>query len=86
MQLAAAAHLKGVWAGGLVHPQTHVGLQLLEQTGAQVTAGDVFAFPAREGAVVDGEGHGHGGLGDGDEGQGFHMFGIADRIADGDIL
>lgn len=86
MQLAAAAHLKGVGAGSLVHPQAYVGLQLLEQTGAQVTAGDVLAFPARKGAVVDGEGHGHGRLGDGNKGQRLYLFRVADRIADGDVL
>jgi len=55
------------------------------QPVANLAAGDVLALLAGERGIVDREGHLDRGVVDLDEGQGLHLAGVADGVADGDI-
>ena len=44
MQLAAAGNLEAVGGIGFFHTQGNVGVQLPEQSVAEMSAGDIFAF------------------------------------------
>ena len=85
VHLAAAHDPERVGGGGVLHPQGHVLEQLAVEPVADLTAGDVLAFAAGQGAVVDREGHLHGGVVDLDKGQGLHLGGVAQGVADGDV-
>ena len=68
-----------------IHLQSHVLEQLAVQAVADLAAGDELALAACEGAVVDAEGHLHGGVVDLHKGQGLHVGGVAQGVADGHI-
>ena len=67
---------------GLLDTHGQVLLQLLEETVAQVAAGNILALFAEEWRVVDGEQHAHRGLVDLDRGQWLGILDIANSIAD----
>ena len=71
VQFAAAVHFKFAFAFQLLHPQAHVGLGFFFQAVFQVAAGDKFAFPAGEGAVVNQKIHRHRGRVNRQRRQGF---------------
>ena len=86
LQLAAAEHLEGVGRAGLFHADGDVGEQLFFEALAQIAAGDVCAFAAGEGRVVDAELDGDGGLVDDDERQRRGVLNAGDGLADGDAF
>ena len=85
MHLAAAHDPERVGGGGVLYLQGHVLEQLAVEPVADLAAGDVLALTAGQGAVVDREGHLNGGVVDLDEGQGLHLGGVAQGVADGDV-
>ncbi len=83
---APALDLEGVRAVGGGELQRHVPRGGPLQAREDLAAGDVVAFLAREGRVVDVEHHRDGGLVEGDGGQGLHVLGVAQRVADAKLL
>ncbi len=49
VQLAAPEHHEHIGVGGVLDPKRHIGQELLGEPFAEVPAGDVLAFPARQG-------------------------------------
>ena len=86
VQLAAAAHLEGVGAVRVLHPQSHVVLQLLLEALPDAAALDVLAVLASEGARVHHEHHGDGGLIDVHVFQGHGARAVRDGLAHADVL
>ena len=86
LQLAAAEDLEAVGRAGVFHADGDVGEQLLFEALAQVAAGDVLAFAAGEGRVVDAELDGDGRLVDDDERQRRGILEVGDGFADGDAV
>src|SRR5258706_366967 len=82
VQQAATADFEGVLAIGLFDLEGDVALEFLPEALAQIAAGNVLAFLADEGRVVDAKHHGERrrldllGL------EGLGIEGIADRVAD----
>ena len=81
MQLTAAAHLEAV-RRELLDAKRDIGVQLAEQTLAQVAGGDVLSLLTGERAVVDHEVHRDGRLGNLLERNGLRRFGTRNRVAD----
>ena len=84
LQLAAAEDLEGVGGAGFFHANGHVGEQFAVEPVLDVARGDVLAFAAGEGGVVDGKVDGDGGLVDRDDGQRLGILECAEAFADGD--
>ena len=82
MQLAAARYLEGVRILGVLDTQADVGIQLAEQTVAQMTGGHVFPLLTGERAVVDDEVHRDRRLGNFLERDRLRRVYSTDRIAD----
>ena len=85
VHFATAHDAERVGGGGIFHLQGDVLQQLAHQAVTDLAGGDVLAFLTGEGGIVDREGHLHRGIVDLDEGQGLHLAGIAQGVADGDI-
>ena len=81
VQLTATAHLEAV-RRELLDAKRDIGVQLAEQTLAQVTGGDVLSLLARKRAVVDHEVHRDGRLGNLLERNGLRSFGTRNRVSD----
>ena len=84
LEFAAAEDLEGVGRAGVLHLERDVGEQLLVEAVAQVARGDVLAFAAGEGRVVDVELDRDGRLVDGDGRQRLRVLDVAEALADGD--
>ena len=85
VHLAAAHDAEGVVRGGILDLQGDVLQQLAHQAVTDLAGGDVLALLAGKRGIVDREGHFHRGIVDLDKGQGLHLAGVADRVADGNI-
>ena len=85
MHLAAAHDAEGIVGGGILDLQGDILQQLAHQAVTDLAGGDVLALLAGERGIVDREGHLDRGVVDLDEGQGLHLAGVADGVADGDI-
>ena len=85
MQLAPARNLEAFRGVGFLHPERDVCVQLPEQSVPDVTAGDIFSFLPCHGRIIYHKLHGNGGLTDLLEGDGNHMIGRAEGVADPDI-
>ena len=62
MELAAAGHLKLIWAVALLNPQCDVVDELSLKALLDVTRRDVLSLTTRKGRVVYLKSHTHGGL------------------------
>src|SRR3546814_16022459 len=71
---------------GVVHAQSHVGLELAIQTVAQLTTGHELAFASRQRGCVHHEVHGQRRLVDAKHGQSFRIGRLNDRAAYADFL
>ena len=85
MHLAAAHDAEGIVRGGILDLQGDILQQLAHQAVTDLAGGDILALLAGERGIVDREGHLDRGVVDLDEGQGLHLAGVADRVADGNI-
>ena len=85
MHFAAAHDAEGIVRGGILDLQGDVLQQLAHQAVTDLAGGDVLALLAGKRGIVDREGHFHRGIVDLDKGQGLHLAGVADRVADGNI-
>ena len=84
LQFAAAENLEAVRRTGLLDADGDVCKQLFVEAFAQVAAGDVLAFAACRGRVVDGELDRDGRLIDDDRRQRLRVLKIDDGLTDGD--
>ncbi len=86
VQLTAAGNLEAVCSSSLLHAKRHVGVQLAEQTVADVTGGHKLTLCTGQRRIVDHEVHGDGGLGNLLEGDGCRVLLGADGITHMQIL
>ena len=85
VHLAAAHDAEGIVRGGILHLQGNILQQLAHQAVTDLAGGDILALLACKRGIVDREGHLDRGVVDLDKGQGLHLAGVADRVADGNI-
>ena len=85
MHLAAAHDAEGIVRGGILDLQGDILQQLAHQAVTDLAGGDILALLAGERGIVDREGHLDRGVVDLNKGQGLHLAGVADRVADGNI-
>ena len=85
MHFAAAHDAEGIVGGGILDLQGNILQQFAHQAVTDLAGGNVLTLFAGEGRIVDGEGHFHRRIVDLNEGQGLHLAGIADGVADGNI-
>ena len=82
MQLATAGNLEHIRTLSLLHPQCHIGLNLLKEAVTKMAGGNKLSLTAGKRAGVDAKGHGQGRLIYVDCRQCLRILCISHRIAD----